>query len=295
MARKRLGRWSPGGRFEKASARPAGIGRPAAGAFRQGWGAGPAIRRSGDPAIRRSGDPAIRRSGDPAIRRSGDPAIRRSGDPAIRRSGDPAIRRSGDPAIRRLWFWGSQPLSSAFSGYASCARSWPQGLSSVPGSTCEAPAPSECRLPRRADNLPKSSEKSTCHRRARLAVGRWRQDVRSHAGEHGLGNVSRMPVTVSSAAPDGLELLQIQVTCYRPLQMHESPRRFDPSLPPPMASTTSARAPHEAIPGKRPVCRTVRSHTMRVQPDDCRLVADNAGSFADNPGSDPPIDAINSG
>ncbi len=134
-----------------------GSGREAGCLRRRQEDAQGAIRRSGDPAIRRSGDPAIRRSGDPAIRRSGDPAIRRSGDPAIRRSGDPAIRRSGD-----YGFWGPQALSSVFSGYASCARSWPQGLSSVPGSTCEAPAPSECRLPRRADNLPRFGEKSIC-------------------------------------------------------------------------------------------------------------------------------------
>ncbi len=29
--------------------------------------------------------------------------------------------------------------------------------------------------------------------------------------------------------------------------------------------------------------------------DECRLIANNPGSFAGNPGSDPPMDAINSG
>ena len=256
------------------------------------------VARSGDPAIRRSGDPAIRRSGDPAIRRSGDPAIRRSGDPAIRRSGDPAIRRSGDPAIRRSGDYGFGALSpcqvlfqdmrhAPGHGRKDCHPSLAQHAKLPPRPSVACPvAQIICRSPAKSQQAAGAPGWG-----ARLAA----RKVRSHAGEHGLGNVSRMPVTVSSAAPDGLELLQIQVTCYRPLQMHESPHRFDPSLPPPMASTTPARAPPEAIPGKRPVCRTVRSHTIRVQTDDCRLVADNAGSFADNPGSDPPIDAINSG
>lgn len=39
------------------------------------------------------------------------------------------------------------------------------------------------------------------------------------------------------------------------------------------------------------VCRTARSHVIRVRPDDCRLVANNPGSFANNVGLAPRIDA----
>ena len=168
------------------------------------------VGRSGDPAIRRSGDPAIRRSGDPAIRRSGDPAIRRSGDPAIRRSGDPAIMVLGLSALVKCFFriCVMRPEMAA----RIVIRPWLNMRSSRPGRVSPAPSRRQCAEVQRKVNMPPTSQ----------AGGR---KVRSHAGEHGLGNVSRMPVTVSSAAPDGLELLQMQVTCYRPLQMHESPRR----------------------------------------------------------------------
>ena len=38
-----------------------------------------------------------------------------------------------------------------------------------------------------------------------------------------------------------------------------------------------------------------RSHISRVRPDDCRLVANNSGSVANNLGLTPSIDADNSG
>ena len=40
---------------------------------------------------------------------------------------------------------------------------------------------------------------------------------------------------------------------------------------------------------------SICSQIKWVQPDDCRLVADNSGSFANNPGLTPSIDALNSG
>ena len=40
---------------------------------------------------------------------------------------------------------------------------------------------------------------------------------------------------------------------------------------------------------------SICSQIKWVHPDDCKLVADNSGSFANNPGLTPSIDALNSG
>ncbi len=148
---------------------PVDIGPPSGGRgmLRPGGGA-PRVAQpcerahAGDAAMRRCGDAAMRRCGDAAMRRCGDAAMRRCGDAAMRRCGDAAMRRCGDAAMRRLYLGPPQALSSAFSGYASCAQQWPQGLSSVPGSTCKAPAPAGCRLPGCTDNVPNSDGESTC-------------------------------------------------------------------------------------------------------------------------------------